>query len=237
MHLFDKLIDKVYINNKRKSFSNYLENYFISFIIYIVSVLILSIFLSNLNDILINYYSVNLLQIRKININKLDSSLNIIFVFCVVAPIFEEIMFRKWLTFKKQDILISFFLLVFFLSSKISNISVYSFYINIHFIINILISFFITSVLYFLIKNYDFDNIPPKKKLIFYSISSIAFGMIHIVNFIPFNTIIFWAYPFFILPQIISGFILGYLRIKDGIIWSVLLHISINSIAFLFSGF
>ena len=70
---------------------------------------------------------------------------------------------------------------------------------------------------------------------IFYLIS-IAFGLIHILNFEP-SLNIYLLSPVLVAPQIVIGINLGYLRIRFGLIWSILFHAFYNgillSIAFL----
>ena len=54
----------------------------------------------------------------------------------------------------------------------------------------------------------------------------VAFGLIHLVNFrtqLPFWKLLLWG-PFLVLPQLILGAMLGFIRLKLGFWWSVLLH-------------
>ena len=58
--------------------------------------------------------------------------------------------------------------------------------------------------------------------------------MLHIINFnslIPENLIVFA--PIFVLPQIILGFFVSYLRINNGFYWGLLFHCLYNSLSFL----
>ena len=63
---------------------------------------------------------------------------------------------------------------------------------------------------------------------IFYLVS-IAFGLIHILNFEPSLNIYLLA-PVLVAPQILIGINLGYLRIRFGLIWSILFHAFYNGI-------
>tara|TARA_B100000900_G_scaffold414057_1_gene439598 strand:- start:3904 stop:4554 length:651 start_codon:yes stop_codon:yes gene_type:complete len=63
---------------------------------------------------------------------------------------------------------------------------------------------------------------------IFYLIT-IAFGLIHILNFKPSLNIYLLA-PVLVAPQILIGINLGYLRIRFGLIWSILFHAFYNGI-------
>jgi membrane protease YdiL (CAAX protease family) len=57
---------------------------------------------------------------------------------------------------------------------------------------------------------------------------AIIFGLIHITNF-EITTIILVLTPFLILPQLFAGFALGFLRVRFGLVWSILLHCLYNT--------
>ena len=63
---------------------------------------------------------------------------------------------------------------------------------------------------------------------IFY-LMAVAFGLIHIMNFEPSLNIYLLA-PILVAPQILIGINLGYLRVKFGLIWSILFHALYNGI-------
>jgi len=63
---------------------------------------------------------------------------------------------------------------------------------------------------------------------IFYMIT-VAFGLIHIMNFEPSLNIYLLA-PILVAPQILIGINLGYLRVRFGLIWSILFHALYNGI-------
>lgn len=70
----------------------------------------------------------------------------------------------------------------------------------------------------------------------FFYFSILSFGFSHIFNF-TFSKINFWIIffsPVLVLPQIIMGSFLGYIRIKYGFIYSVLFHTLINGILTVF---
>lgn len=70
-------------------------------------------------------------------------------------------------------------------------------------------------------------------KIAFYTFT-LLFGYVHLTNFdINTNTLLFSF--FLVLPQIILGFYLGYIRVKFGLLWAILLHSSYNSIVFILS--
>ena len=63
---------------------------------------------------------------------------------------------------------------------------------------------------------------------IFYMIT-VAFGLIHIMNFEPSLNIYLLA-PILVAPQILIGINLGYLRVRFGLIWSILFHAFYNGV-------
>ncbi|MDC1234129.1 CPBP family intramembrane metalloprotease [Cyclobacteriaceae bacterium] len=63
---------------------------------------------------------------------------------------------------------------------------------------------------------------------IFY-LMALAFGLMHIMNFEPSLNIYLLA-PILVAPQILIGINLGYLRIRFGLIWSILFHAFHNGV-------
>ncbi len=63
---------------------------------------------------------------------------------------------------------------------------------------------------------------------IFY-LMTMAFGLMHIMNFEPSLNIYLLA-PILVAPQILIGINLGYLRVRFGLIWSILFHAFYNGV-------
>lgn len=70
-------------------------------------------------------------------------------------------------------------------------------------------------------------------KLIFYTFA-IAFGLVHLSNFEITTNVLLLA-PILVAPQIILGGYLGFIRVRFGLIWSILLHASYNAFFVLIS--
>ena len=70
-------------------------------------------------------------------------------------------------------------------------------------------------------------------KLIFYAFAFI-FGFIHLSNFEITTNVLILA-PILVAPQIILGGYLGFIRVRFGLIWSILLHASYNAFFILMS--
>ena len=60
-------------------------------------------------------------------------------------------------------------------------------------------------------------------------IFTIAFGLVHISNF-ELTTQVLLLSPLLVAPQVSVGFILGYIRVKFGLIWSMALHACYNMV-------
>ena len=71
-----------------------------------------------------------------------------------------------------------------------------------------------------------FCNYKKHFKLIFYGFA-ILFGYVHITNFECATNVILLS-PILVLPQIMLGLILGFLRVKIGLIYAILLHALYN---------
>ena len=65
-------------------------------------------------------------------------------------------------------------------------------------------------------------------KFIFYLLT-LSFGFYHLINFEVGTTVILLS-PILVAPQIIVGAILGFIRVRFGLLWAILLHASYNLI-------
>jgi membrane protease YdiL (CAAX protease family) len=69
---------------------------------------------------------------------------------------------------------------------------------------------------------------PKNFRIAFYAFS-LLFGFVHITNF-DLTLNVFLLAPLLVLPQILLGGYFGYLRVRFGILWSMLLHGCYNGI-------
>lgn len=142
-----------------------------------------------------------------------------------LMPFIEEVIFRFPLNLKKWNVAIGVSMLSFmFIGDKVFRMNIYNFNTWIKFGV----VFFILMIFYFLEQKY-FDIIKNKYYGICFYSFCLSFGLIHIFNFIHLipDKLVFLV-PFFVLPQIILGFFAGYIRIKSGFFWGVLIHIFFN---------
>ena len=71
----------------------------------------------------------------------------------------------------------------------------------------------------------------PKYFAYAFYIFTILFGLVHITNFELTSNVILLS-PVLVLPQIILGGYLGFIRVRFGLVWSIALHATYNGILF-----
>lgn len=154
---------------------------------------------------------------------------------CLVGPLLEETVFRLPLSFKKIHIAISLAVAMLFIASlyhipKTLNLS-----------LRIPLEFLQLAVIpaatFFAIRKFLPADIKlsenVKKWLIITSMC--LFGLMHVSNYSPLQWPIIWIYPVYVLPQFLMGWLMTYVRSKNGFIWGLALHCLINTTAMLFS--
>lgn len=147
----------------------------------------------------------------------------------LLSVIIEEIIFRKPLNLIKKNVIFCFilFYLIFILQVFI-NPNLTSFDSIVKAIV------LITITVFLILKKQEFYENIKKYYWVYFYIITITFGIIHIGNFydmLPKNLI--GLSIIFVLPQTLLGFFTGYIRLKNGIIWSIAMHIIFNTPAFI----
>ena len=74
------------------------------------------------------------------------------------------------------------------------------------------------------------ENRKPDFRILFYG-SALAFGLLQATNFTGNPWIILAFSPVLGSPQILLGFLSGYIRMKNGLAYSILFHMVVNLIA------
>lgn len=152
----------------------------------------------------------------------------------IIGPIKEELVFRLSLRFKPLFLAISMSVLLFFI--VVRKIIGTDPFFNIWYTLgNLFIILGMLIILYFLLRLFNntltrFWN--KHFRLIFY-ILAIVFGYWHLWNYYLCHYSIILLSPLFILPYIFIGVNLGYIRLKYGIFFSILLHGFYNSIPYI----
>ena len=153
-----------------------------------------------------------------------DFSYNIFYIL-LLGPVIEEVIFRLPLKPSKINLIVSLsFLCMLFMGGHISNI----FYFNFNFLYKFLSIFFVIVFVIFLNQSFLYKIENKWYGLYFYFLCS-TFALIHIENFyhvLPINFI--YLSPLFVVPQFLLGCFAGYIRVKNGVLWSVFLHVLFN---------
>jgi membrane protease YdiL (CAAX protease family) len=209
-------------------FKNKLSNTFNAFAFYFIIALILLVLTNGLNEVIKHFYGINLSTIRNNNIKKAVNN-NSFLIIAFAGPILEEILFRLWLSFKRIDLAISSFFISLIAITKYNHGSLYTDGINDQLLYHTIFAILVGSMLFALL-----NIIPVKESLshknfyIVYWISCTAFALSHLLNFIPLKSNLIFVYPLLVLPQFILGYILGYVRLRNGFFWALLMHCAIN---------
>lgn len=160
-----------------------------------------------------------------------NNSFCIVFLAAFFVPTVEETMFRLWLSFDPRHIAISFSVILTYLIFGLKDL----FNVNLQ-ALAIILSFIVISLVIFRVlrdkhtKQYLGRFISIR---VVGSISAISFGLVHITNFAPINMNIWFLYPIYVLPQVVLGYLIVFLRLKHGFIYGLGLHILVNFIAVL----
>ncbi len=208
-NLLDYLKHPVYCSNQTPKVVYFLGLFFI-YILAIIPISILIFFLTKEFHI-------------KHDQLKLSTTVNTLLVVILAGPLYEEIIFRSWLKLKKINIILFFITLSFFIVKAIIDSKIAT-----AIILTVLIFIFLIPLLSFgKIKVEKF--ISSKFQYFFYA-SSLIFGLLHATNFNGNPYLILAFMPILGGPQIILGLILGYVRMKHGLFYSILFHVLVNTL-------
>jgi hypothetical protein len=148
---------------------------------------------------------------------------------CILAPLLEETIFRLPLSFKKQHVAIALgcaLLLFVRVIPVVNNFNLLS-AIAVRAVLFVLGYF---TLMKLLPANTDLNK---RAQTGFIILSMLLFGLMHIFNYAPMQWTIIFMYPFFVIPQLIMGWALTYIRFKNGFFWGVALHSLVNSVSVL----
>ena len=144
-----------------------------------------------------------------------------LFVGIILAPVYEEIIFRSLLKFKKINVILFSVTLLLLIGYYIirSRTEAALFF-------SILLLGFFSLVIFFRRTQIE-AFISSKFKYFFYA-TILIFGLLHAFNFTG-DTYTLLAFSFLLgSPQLVLGSILGYIRMTYGLVYSILFHMIIN---------
>lgn len=138
----------------------------------------------------------------------------------LLASVIEETLFRLLLRFNKNTVKIFFAITLSYCIYLIFKEKYMMLVVILVMQILLLFSIQLTSV------NKISTFIEKHFAVIFY-ISVLAFGMMHLFNF-EFSSSGWYYLPFLVLPQLVAGTILGYIRINYSFVHGIAFHMLIN---------
>ncbi len=140
------------------------------------------------------------------------------------APIMEETIFRLPLIFKPINLSLSISILIALIIQKLAGHIV----AIIFFILIFLPLISLSNTYNQILKSFWTNNF----KFIFY-FSSILFGLVHLSNYTYFENSQYLIIPILILPQLILGFLLSFIRMyyKKGLLMCIIIHSLINLVS------
>jgi len=179
-------------------------------------------FLLLLATIIINMVAIPIQENFNITHLKFPTSFKTVIIGLFLAPFFEEILFRALLKFNKKTVwlfALTVVILIIFeiIRPKLSVAIFLSF--TLFFVMAMLLIFKVEKIHSYISKNIKF----------FYYFSAISFGLMHLFNFSSNIYLILLFSVFLVGPQIVAGFILGFIRLKYGLKYSILFHMAVNS--------
>jgi membrane protease YdiL (CAAX protease family) len=147
----------------------------------------------------------------------------------VIIPIVEEFTFRGWLTKKKGLILLSIPFIIFSASQLFINLVISDIGNSKYFVISALV---VGAVLISFKKIDLLESFIEKNFILLSYISILLFSLIHILNYQikTINLTVTVSLFLILIPYPFSGYILTKLRLKNGLLWSILLHMMTNSL-------
>lgn len=157
------------------------------------------------------------------------------FVFmCLLGPVLEELLFRSWLNFKKMGLALfagAFMWEIAKLTGKwLFGVERILGVMGVSILLAIL-AFFLT---YRFLPTAALHKVGKRYFRFWFYGSAFIFGLLHLFNVMPPTVGIMLLCIPMVLPQFVMGLIMSYVRVRNGLIWSVGLHVLINTVAFLF---
>lgn len=150
----------------------------------------------------------------------------------LIGPFIEEVVFRLFLNLRKLTISISLSVYIYLISANWIGTK----HIELNVCLRIILVIVVTILVYRGISERFLILMKTKYfRYIFYS-AAILFGFVHLFNFSPLSMKVILVSPLLILPPVCYGLAMGYLRLKlkNGFIWGLALHIFINGTTQLF---
>ena len=158
-----------------------------------------------------------------------DPDTTLILLGVLVVPPIEEVVFRLWLRVNRSALFAVAFLVLFVgvLLLPVSNRGA------------VLLIALSVLILVATLMGYDADieRVVAHYFGFFFYGSTVLFALTHITNYEPLNATTLLFAPVLVLPQFLMGTVLGYVRVRYGIGYSILFHVVVNAILFVLAHF
>lgn len=212
-----------YLSFKNKICKEKLKRFFLTFFAIVVVYMLLFL----LQKVWLNKYPefTLLKQYRSNQLNTLISNNGLLFIILmpsIIVPLLEELMFRSWLILSPKNIALLIGSLPYMIIEKLFSEMNWGIFI----LSSLITGIVLYKISFIILSKFNFKPRTDNNFIIIAVIlSSVLFGFMHVFNFPEINiySIIL------ILPQIVAGFGFAYIRIKNGLAWSILLH-SLNNL-------
>ncbi|MES2276863.1 MAG: CPBP family glutamic-type intramembrane protease [Bacteroidota bacterium] len=145
---------------------------------------------------------------------------------CIIGPIFEELIFRFPLSFKKRQVAITLLIAVFYFAGAFVHPKI----IMMKVAVEIAIALIIAGLCIAFIPDTPL-NMPEQRKRQLIITSMCLFALMHVANYRPMDWALIWIYPIYVLPQLLLGWGITYVRFKNGFVWGIALHCLINTVS------
>ena len=158
-----------------------------------------------------------------------DPDTTLILLGVLVVPPIEEVVFRLWLRVNRSTLFAVAFLVLFVgvLLLPVSNLGAVL-------LIALSVLILVTTLMGY---DADIERVVARHFGFFFYGSTALFALAHITNYEPLNTETLLLAPVLVFPQFIVGTMLGYIRVRYGIGYSILFHVVVNAIFFLLAHF
>lgn len=223
-------LNPVYIRTANRLGDNLLHKIARIYFIAILGVLLSGIILTVISALTMRFYDFSLLAELKDKKFVLKHTAKTTFLLIVLmGPILEELIFRLFLKPTKLNVAIPLSIF-FWLHMSPFFTSTLNIVDSTQRIVEAALSFLFFLGVYCLIKPHFIVDLRGKYFKFLYFFSCLTFGFIHFFNFQPLSISILIFSPFIVMPQLIYGFLIAYIRVnfKYGFFMGLLFHILIN---------
>ena len=205
--------------------------------LYFLVIITLGLFITLYNKLLITQLNLDFAVRIKKNFQNVTggSNLKMFILLVLLGPVIEELLFRGWFNFKKAFIALATAILFMFILAGVSGTSFYTQPIDGSFWTRVVISVAAGAIVHLLGPTSQLKALGRQHFSKFYYGSSTIFALVHLANYIPLSPLEFLLSLPLITPQLSLGLLFGYIRVKNGLFWSIALHITVNYIPFLFT--